>query len=281
MNNILKGLKTLGGIISQNSPSILTTISVVGLISTVISAVKVTPKVMVKLDDEIFFKYEDEMLDAKEEITFQEWLEKDYKDSSRFFYKLTKKEILQLVWKDYLPSIIMGALTISCIIGSNRISLRRSAALASLYGITEAAFKEYQGKVIETIGDVKERKVRDDIAQDRIQKNPTATNAIVLTGKGDVLCYDTLSGRYFRSDIDKIQKIVNSLNYELRSAMFLTVNDLYYKLGLSNCDLGAECGWDVDKGEIELGFSAQLSDAGEPCLVLEYKVTPKHQYKYK
>jgi hypothetical protein len=277
MSAISKGLKTLGGVIVQNSPNILTTISVIGLISAVVEGIRVTPTAMSKLDDEVFFKYGDEMKEAGGTLTFNEWLglkEHSFKDR---ISKLTKKEILQIVWKDYLPTVIISALTISSVIGSNRISLRRSAALASLYGITEAAFKEYKTKVVETMGEAKERKVRDDIAQDRIQKNPTATNAIVLTGKGDVLCYDTLSGRYFRSDIDKIQRIVNSLNYQLRSAMFLTVNDLYYELGLSNCDLGAECGWDIDKGEIELGFSAALSDDGEPCLVLEYKVTPKYK----
>ena len=191
--------------------------------------------------------------------------------------KLTKKELIQLVWKEYLPTMALGIVTVTCIIGSNRISMRRSAALASLYGLTEAAFKEYKTKVVETMGEAKEKKVRDEIDKDKVRANPPATNSIIVTGKGDVLCYDTLSGRYFRGDIDKIQKIVNNLNYELRSAMFLSVNELYYRLGLSNIVLGEDIGWDIDKGEIELEFSAQLSEDGEPCLVLNYIVFPKHK----
>lgn len=277
INNVLKGINVLNGFVKQNSPTILTSISVVGLFTTVFTAIRATPKAMSLIDDEVYFKYEDEMLNLNENVSFNKWMGSEEHCFSDRMKKLTKKEILQIVWKEYLPSLALGMVTVTCIIGSNRISMRRSAALASLYGLTDAAFKEYKNKVVETMGEAKERKVRDEIAQEKIKSNPSATSAVIVTGKGDVLCYDTLSGRYFRSDIDKIQRIVNSLNYELRSSMFLSVNELYYRLGLANISLGSDMGWDIDKGEIELEFSAQLTDSGEPCLVLEYKVSPKYK----
>ena len=125
---------------------------------------------------------------------------------------LTKLEVIKIAWRPYVPAAAICLATIGCIIGANHISLRRNAALASLYGITEAAFKEYRTKVVETIGQNKELKVRDEISADRVKKNPVGTNEIIFTGKGEVLCYDSLSGRYFKSDIEQIRRTVNELN---------------------------------------------------------------------
>ena len=79
---------------------------------------------------------------------------------------LKKKEIVKLTWECYIPTAAVGLSTIACIIGAHNIHLRRNAALASLYSLTESAFKEYQSKVVETIGKNKELKVRDDVVSD-------------------------------------------------------------------------------------------------------------------
>jgi len=238
--------RNLGDVISQNSPTILTGLSVGGLLTTTILAVRATPKAMTILDN-------------------HDLLIED----------MTKRTIVGLTWKCYIPAMATGLATIACIIGANHISLRRNAALASLYGLTEAAFKEYQAKVVETIGRSKELKVRDDIAEDQVKRNPVGTNEVIFTGKGDVLCYDSLSGRYFKSDIEQIRRSVNTLNRELLTDMFLTLNDLYYALGLSGTKLGDEMGWDIDKGLLEINFSAQVTENFDPCLVLNYDLTPR------
>jgi len=58
--------------------------------------------------------------------------------------------------------------------------------------------------------------------------------------------------------------------------MFLTLNELYYALGLAGIALGDQMGWDIDKGMVEINFSTQLTEEGEPCLVLNYSVEPKY-----
>jgi len=52
--------------------------------------------------------------------------------------------------------------------------------------------KEYQEKVIETIGQNKENKIREAIIDDRLSKNPVSKNEILITGAGDVLFYELL-----------------------------------------------------------------------------------------
>lgn len=250
-------VKNLGGAFSKNSSTILTAVSVAGLFTTAILAVKATPKAIRLLEEELEDR-ESELDDA--------WADVE---------PLTKLEVIKIAWRPYVPAAAICLATIGCIIGANHISLRRNAALASLYGITEAAFKEYRTKVVETIGQNKELKVRDEISADRVKKNPVGTNEIIFTGKGEVLCYDSLSGRYFKSDIEQIRRTVNELNKNLLNDMFLTLNELYYALGLAGTKLGDEMGWDLDKGLLDISFSFSGSEEGEPCLVLNYTVSPR------
>lgn len=274
-NNIKHIVKNLGGIISKNSPTILTGLAVGGLVTTVILAVKATPTVFSLIDDEVYSRYEESNTDE----TFAEWLgvSKSYTWEDRKNI-LTKKEIVKLTWRYYIPAAAVGTATIICIVGANSINLRRNAAIGAVYSLTEAAFKEYKDKVTETLGKGKEQKVRDEIAKDRITNNPPNNSEIIFTGKGDVLCYDSISGRYFKSDIEKIRKAKNDLNEELLHDMFVSLNDAYYALGLPNTSLGDEMGWNIDKGQIEFSFSSQLTENGEPCLVLDYVIEPKFKY---
>jgi len=247
MNNQLTKLSAFA---TKNSPTILTGLAVAGLVSTVISAINATPKAL-------------------------NLLEAERGESHNDADELTKLDVIRITWKCYIPATAIGITTILCIIGANSINLRRTAALASVYSITETAFKEYRSKVVQTIGKSKELAVRDEITSDRIKKNPQGSNEVIFTGKGEVLCYDTLSGRYFKSDIEHIRKTINDLNRDLLSEMFLTVNELYDAIGLAPTKLGYDMGWDLDKGLLEISFSSQLTDDGNPCLVLNYDVTPR------
>lgn len=246
---IKKATKELGKLISKNSPTILTGVSVAGLVTTTVMAVRATPKACRLID---------------------EW---EYKNG---FPK--KMDVVKITWKCYVPAVIMGSVTIACMISANSINLRRYAALASVYSLSEAALKEYQAKVVETIGAGKERQIKDEIAKDKVMNNPPKDGEVILTGKGDTLCLEWLSGRYFRSNIDKIKKAENDLYADLLQDDFISVNDVYYALGLANTGLGDEMGWKVDDGKFAFDFSSQLTPDGEPCLVVNYFIPPTHEY---
>lgn len=252
MNKFSLVAKNLGGVISKNSPSILTGIAVTSFLSTVIFAVKVTPKAY--------------------ELIKQDSREAHDGDP----YAFTMPEAIVSAWKEYIPAIIFGSLTIVCIIGANKINTRRNAALAGLYSLTETAFKEYKSKVTETIGKGKEQKIRDAISEDHIRKNPVGQAEVIFTGKGEVLCYDNLSGRYFKGDIEKIRRAQNTINIQLMSDVFIPLNEFYLELDLNPIDLGRDVGWDINRKPLDISFSAQLSETNEPCLVLDYEVIPQY-----
>lgn len=249
--------KNLGGIISKNSPQILTGLGCAGVVTTAILAIKATPKALYLIQER-----EESLTDAQTGVYHEP-------------IKLTKGEIIKLTWKCYIPAGVVGVTSIACIIGANTISNKRNAALAALYSLSETAFREYQEKVIETLGKNKDQQVRDEVAKDKVLSNPVGKNEVIFTGKGDVLCLDALTGRYFKSDIEKIRQVVNELNRALLSEMWLSLNDLYYALDLPNTVLGDEMGWDIDQGLIELDYSSQLDEHGTPVLVISSKVYPR------
>ncbi len=248
LSKIAKGIRMS---ISKHSPEILTGIGIAGMVTTTVMAVRATPKALILIED---------------------------KKAENDVDKLTPVETIKATWTCYIPAAITGCLSIFCLIGASSVNARRNAALATAYTLSESALKEYQGKVIETIGEKKEQSVRDAIAKDRIDKNPVSSREVIITEKGNTLCYDAISGRYFKSDIDKLKKAENELNRRMRDEMYISLNEFYYEIGLNPTSIGDDIGWNIDLGYIELNFSSQLTDDGNPCLVIDYKVAPRYEY---
>ena len=189
---------------------------------------------------------------------------------------LDRKEMFKLVWKEYIPAAGVGTLTIVCIITANRIGTRRAAAMAAAYGISEKAFAEYKEKVLENIGENKERKIRDEIAQDQVNDNPPIGQQ-VLPGDGNVLCYDPYSGRYFRATMEDIRKAENDTNYEILHNNYCSLGEFYGRLGLPGTSQSEEVGWNSDH-LLEIRFSTVLVDDNTPCLSMSFTVEPIRSY---
>lgn len=235
----------------KHSPEILTGIGIVGMISTTVMAVKATPKALILIEE----KKKEEQLDG-----------------------LTPIETVKTTWKCYVPAAVTGTLATACLIGASSVNSKRNAALATAYTLTETAFKEYKEKVVETIGEKKEQTIKDKVAKEHIDKHPVNNKEIIITGRGDVLCCDAISKRYFRSDIEKIRKAVNDINYRLNVEMYISLNDFYYEIGLDPTGIGDDIGWNINNGLIDVDFSSQLTADGEPCLVISYNVEPRYEY---
>jgi hypothetical protein len=246
LSRVQQGVKNLGGVISRNSPAILTGLGCAGVLTTAI----LTGRATLRASEILKMEAPDEQLPAT--------------------------EIVKLTWKVFIPPVLVGASSIACIIGANTINTHRNAALAALYSLSETAFREYKEKVVEEIGRNKELKVRDSIAQDRVTTNPVGDRTIIFTGNGEVLCYDALCDRYFKSSAEKIRQQVLELNEDLRNDMWLDLNDLYYAIGLPSTKLGNQVGFDIDKGYIQVDYTGTLTPEGQPCLSIDMTVYPKH-----
>lgn len=252
-------LKSIRAYLVNHSPELLTGVGIAGMFTTVGLAIAATPKAMRAIEAEKVKKVEE----SEETIV----------DPT-----LTKGEVFKATWKYYIPTAVTGVLSTACIIGSTSINARRNVALAAAYTLSDTALKEYQNKVVETIGEKKEQVVRDAIAKDKIDKNPVSSTEVIITERGNTLCYDAFSDRYFKSDIEKLKKAANELNRRMLNDMYVSLNEFYYEIGLNGTKIGDDLGWNVDKGLIDLRFSAQVADDGNPCLVVEFEVAPKYNY---
>lgn len=143
--------------------------------------------------------------------------------------------------------------------------------MAAAYSLSQHAFEEYKDKVVEKVGKTKERAVRDDIAQDRVNQNPPSKNDIIITGGGDVLCYDKYTGRYFMSNMDALKKAENQVNFYVLNNQYATLNDFYQYIGLPTVPVGEEVGWTCDLN-FGIDFSTTIAENDKPCIVLDYQV---------
>ncbi len=237
---------------SKHSPEILTGLGIAGMITTTVLAVRATPKAMRLIEHEE---------DCKER-------------------ELSKVEVIKTAWKCYIPAAITGTVSVACLIGASSINARRNAALVTAYKLSETALSDYREKVIETIGEKKERGVHDKVAEKQIRENPVKNNEVVITGNGcETLCYDPMSGRYFNSTIEKIRAAENALNKSMLHDIYgyATLNDLYDQLDLPHTDIGDMVGWNTNR-LVDLDISPQLTEDNKPCIALVYYTRPEYDF---
>ena len=246
-------IKSAGRVLTKYSPGILTGIGITGMIGATFMAVKATPKALYLIESK------------KEEVEVEE---------------LTPVETIKTCWKCYIPATLTTVVSAVCLIGASTVSAKRNAALATAYSISEAALREYQEKVVEVIGEKKEKAVRDAVAKDQIERDPvTKSEVVIIDSNSNTLCYEPLSGRYFKSTIDKIKKAEIKLDRQMIQEMYVSLNDFYWEIGLDGTDLGDKMGWNLSKGYMDLSFSSQLADDGTPCAVIVYGIPPVYDYQ--
>ena len=252
-SGLKRTIKSAERVLTKYSPGILTGIGIAGMIGATFMAVKATPKALYLIETK------------KEEAEVEE---------------LTSVEIIKTCWKCYIPAALTTVVSAACLIGASTVSAKRNAALATAYSISEAALREYQEKVVEVVGEKKEKAVRDAVAKDQIERDPvTKSEVVIIDSNSNTLCYEPLSGRYFKSTIDKIKKAEIKLDRQMIQEMYVSLNDFYWEIGLDGTDLGDKMGWNLSKGYMDLSFSSQLADDGTPCAVIVYGIPPVYDYQ--
>jgi hypothetical protein len=177
------------------------------------------------------------------------------------------KDRTKLVWKLYIPSAVSTTTTIACIIGINRVEAKRILATSAALNATERAFGEYRDKVREELGPRKDESIKDKVVEERVkEKQP-----LIMSGPGNVLCYEMFTDRYFTCDMEKLRRAINEINSKLLKHDYATLDDFYYIVGLRSTDISGYLGWKSDK-LMDLEFSAVLVD-DRPCLAFSYNYT--------
>lgn len=249
-------LPKVQNLITENAAALLTGTAVVGTITTAVLTGRASFKAA-----ELIFEQEHERI-----------TEDDFEGS------LNNTEKIKLVWPLFIPPAASAVTTVAATVFSYHISARKSAALVAAYGISEKAFSEYKEKVTERLGLKKETDIRDELAKDRIAKYPDNEQPIIVTGYGDVLCFDSYSGRYFQSTVDAIKKAENATNYEILHHLGASMSSFYDLIGLPATQYSDEMGWN-SLNPLDISFSTQMSESGQPCIVIDFRSMPVLNYE--
>jgi hypothetical protein len=243
----------VGRFAGENSSTILTGMGVTGVVTTAIFTGRASYKAALLIEDGE---------DKKQAQTGE---------------SMTTKDKVKLVWPLYIPPVVVGITTISAIVMANHEASKKIAALTVASGISERALQEYKSKVIEKFGENKAVAVRDEVAQDRVNRYPPGSKDTVIIETGDVLCFDMHSGRYFHSSMEKLRRAENKINFEILNHMYASLSSFYDEIGLAPTSYSDDVGWNGNE-LFELHFSSVISPDGRPCVAFDFARAPFAEY---
>lgn len=269
---------SIGDFTKKHAPEILAGIGIGGFITTAVLAAKATPDAMELVEE------------AKDEKQTEE---------------LTVFETVKAGYKPYLPAIFTGVSSTICVIGSVSTSLRRNAALATTYEITRNFAEEYRKKVIEEVGAKKEQKIRENLAQEQIDKNPPVTNVNVIAPKEDgthkILFYEPFTLRYFWADRNKVETVINKCFVEIKNSFenqysVYRLLELFKEYGIDlmeglpdgEVDRCMDFGWPASSMNSDSLMEMSLVNGGTvhggewdgyPCIKIEYSEWPDNNFR--
>lgn len=235
-------MKNLRGFFNRNSSTILTVIGSTGVILTSILSIKATPKAL-KIIEEV----------------------KKEKDEE----KLSMVETVKVAWKPYIPAIISGATTISCIVGSNYINKRTQESLLSAYLLLDNYRKKCHMKSVD-------RSIENRVIASKYDKN-TKLDA------SKELFFDYQSMRYFQSTFDELEKVKSILNDKLINDGFVCLNDMYDILHMKHVPYGYQLGWGAMENQkigygLDFVYENTVLDDGLECNIFTIVTDPSIVY---
>lgn len=236
---LLNGAKVF---LSTNSPAILTGLGITGTVATAVATGKAV------------------------------WSLRDIDEN------ITLKDIAGK-WKTFIIPVVLASGTILCFIGLNTKYGRMLAAVTSLATLKEQELidtKNSMNKLFKK-GDVE--KVKQENAKEVLARNPQPDEAFVIhTNNGNDLFFDPLSGRYFRSSMEHVQKGINEVNEQLNNGNFVALNELYQYWNIYEIDLGdilfmnpsSDPAYHLEILDIDL-HQSHVTSKGEAAVVLQWR----------
>lgn len=168
----------------------------------------------------------------------------------------------------FVPTVGLVGVGIVQIVCARNITKNKLAAMTTAYTISDKAYKTYRDKVKEIVEPEKYENIQREVARETVDRNPANKECINVSGN-KVLIYDSSADRYFEGTLNEIEKAVNILNKRMRNDMVISLNEFYTEIGLNCTKTGEYLGWNIDKDEIEINTSSDISEDGRPYMILE------------
>jgi Family of unknown function (DUF6353) len=263
LTGVVKQVRYARYLVNENSTTVLTGVGVVGVLTTAYLTGRASFKAARIIE--------------KEELTYAVVTKDDDPEIAEPIrgYEFTTLEKARMVWRLYIPPVLLGATTIVSIIAANRLASKKIAALVIASGISDRALQEYKERVVEKFGENKARDIQDEIAQKRVE-GEFINNEVIVLG-GEVLCFDLHSGRYFHSTHEAIKRAENKINHELVHFEAASLSEFYDELGVAATNYSDQVGWDVGN-QLTVLISTVMSPDNRPCLAIDFNPFPVYDY---
>ena len=271
--NVKQCFKMAKKVVQKKSPEILTGLGIAGMITTVVLAVKATPKALDLIDEEI---------DNQNRKLSQEAYVSGYSTVNQID-KLKPVETVKVAWKPYIPALLLGGASVGCLIGANTVSARRHAALYSAYELSKTAYNELNEKVTEVVGEKKVTEIKQKLAEDKVNKVSSEgaiekKSNVVIAGDGDTWFIDAMSNQPFLSSKNKLDAAANELNRKMRSDMYVSLSQFYDEVGIEHTGTSDYIGWRIDKEYIDVVTSDAIVKDGKVYVVMDFLSRPEYGY---
>lgn len=240
-------------LLKRESPTILTCVGAVGVVATSIATAKATTKAS-------------KLLESAEEVKGEE---------------LTTLEKVNIAGPVYIPAVLFGAATITCIFGANVLNKRQQAAMASAYALLDRSYKEYKAKVNDLYGEEANKLINEEIAKDRYEE----TDIPVTDGKQ--LFYDDYSKRYFEATMDDVLRAEYELNRSLVMQGGVYLDEWYELLDLEPLEGMSTFGWSEGmcfdmywQSWLDFSHAPKIMDDGRECTTIYMLCEPVIDFEY-
>jgi len=196
--------------------------------------------------------------------------------------KLTPKETVKTTWKSFAPGTVVTGVSLTAFALGHKVKAEKFASLLAAYKIVKDDLSDHKEIASDILEPEQIEKIEDAVAQKKVDKNPPTDNNVVILGEdADTLFYDELSGRYFKSTLNRVKDAQNRFNEKLQFSMgsYASLNDLYDELDLERTKLGDDLGWDVMHGLVYLKLDrATVAPNGKPAILIEFNYEPRYGY---
>lgn len=273
----------------QHSPELLLGVGLVGTVGSTILACKATLKA-----DKVL-KNSDDLLNIvkgqRDSFDESKYSEKQYRKDLTIVYT---NRVLDLA-KLYTPALLVGAASMTAILGSHNILRKRNVALVAAYKVLDEGFVKYRDRVIKDLGKdkdfeymfgTKEETYEEEVIDEKTGKKRKVKHKRVGPGESSVYarffdesCFNWNPNPEYNMLFLKSQQ--NYANDKLRARGHLFLNEVYEMIGLDHSSEGSVVGWRISKDKnsdnfVDFGIfdevSSRFVNGYEPSILLDFNV---------
>lgn len=273
--------------VKKASPELFIAAGIVGGITSAVLACKATLKLDEVLEEHkaTMKKVHDTEEEAKKDPELaKKYSEEDVKHDTTVVYVKTAFKVARL----YAPSVILGAVSIGCVLKSHSIMKTRNLALGAALTTLDKKFKNYREGVIERFGEDIDNELRCGIREKEVEVEKTDEKGKVRKEKTTIkvadpdkngspyMRYFSRSNPYWDGGSTNyvkmfLKNIQNTANDRLKAsrAGFITLNEVYEMLGFTPDGTGMVVGWRYDPRDKSIDSYIEF-DVKEICVMNEH-----------